>query len=167
MCTLNQYHKSQLRGEKKKRQKKNYLWKTLFESEVKTERKRICAILFTLNFVSEFTILDYHSEPSITIKPMRIKRESPCLGLRFMPIKLSKISLIMTSWQHWIFYSSRCQCVRFFFDNAWKHLIVHSSFAIFYPSSDRREKSSFIQINYVKEESFSNCCILPANFRQF
>lgn len=34
--------------------------------------------------------LDYHSEPSVTIKSMRIKRESPCLGLRFMPIKLSK-----------------------------------------------------------------------------
>jgi dual specificity MAP kinase phosphatase len=42
--------------------------------------------------------LDYHGDNSVTIiKSMRIKRESPCLGLRFMPIKLTNNNASTTS----------------------------------------------------------------------
>lgn len=93
---LNQHHKSQLRG---KSDKKYFLYISSFDEtklgEVKEFRARLFTILPRIALIVRpatkgFTILDYHSEPSITIKPMRIKRESPCLGLRFMPIKLSK-----------------------------------------------------------------------------
>lgn len=81
---LNQHHKSQLRGEKS--DKKSYSWKTSEWSET-NERKRISRE----KHFSWIIILDYHGDNSVTIiKSMRIKRESPCLGLRFMPIKLSK-----------------------------------------------------------------------------
>lgn len=101
---LNQHHKSQLRGKSEVRQWKiKFLFMKNFKREWSAnERKRISR--------KNLPILDYHTEPSINIKPMRIKRESPCLGLRFMPIKLSEFRLFMTS-QSLEFFSCCLQCV--------------------------------------------------------
>lgn len=100
---LNQHHKSQLRGKKKVvkysvKSLKLYSWKTLSEFEVQRNVKEFRASTSTVSEKKlskrKRSILEYQT---VNIKPMRIKRESPCLGLRFMPIKLSEFQPDVTS----------------------------------------------------------------------
>lgn len=160
---LNQHHKSQLRGEKKRQ--KSYSWKTFSEWSETNERKRISRE----KRYTRIIILDYHGDSSVTIiKSMRIKRESPCLGLRFMPIKLSKylpdsrkdvFLSVVTSELNFLCWC-RCVCV----SSGWKAKFFASGFPLASLISREAIPHLFTIITgWIASEEESRCLLILAS----
>jgi hypothetical protein len=141
---LNQHHKSQLRGKNEVLSEK---LKFIHEKLVKEFRATSFSPAKESPRIhpANRTILDYQT---VNARQMRIKRESPCLGLRFMPIKLSeflelKFRFSVTSRSSHVF-------VRFPLGTG-KHFLSDSCLAF---SEMRVKNLAFIYYNYIKQEDF-------------